>query len=355
MGKYFGTDGFRGEANKDLTVEHAYKVGRYIGWYFGRNKDHAQVVIGKDTRRSSYMLEYALVPPRGLELPKTRPQRTRPVDTTLELAFLVLAVEQAVDELDARLLGGTDLADKHAGPPHTQRRGGPKTAASVWGQFSSTDYPAILREEAEVSADDTDDHGRNDEDGRIDLLGEQPVIQAEGAETEQAGHDAIEDGLERGSTLAAADGDGHGGPEHADRHGADDHGADDADGLHDLLHQTRGDRLVKEVDTQVIALLNTPDAQPETRDVVDQQECDRTQPAASLAEGDADTRRENTQGGKEDGVADTGERAHERGLDLVDGLGIGLAASDALLHREGDAADKRRELNRDVHYRGKSS
>ena len=50
-----------GEANKDLTVEHAYKVGRYIGWYFGRNKDHAQVVIGKDTRRSSYMLEYALV------------------------------------------------------------------------------------------------------------------------------------------------------------------------------------------------------------------------------------------------------------------------------------------------------
>ena len=61
MGKYFGTDGFRGEANKVLTVEHAYKVGRYLGWYFGRNKDHAQVVIGKDTRRSSYMLEYALV------------------------------------------------------------------------------------------------------------------------------------------------------------------------------------------------------------------------------------------------------------------------------------------------------
>ncbi len=50
MGKYFGTDGFRGEANKVLTVEHAYKVGRYLGWYFGRNKDHAQVVIGKDTR-----------------------------------------------------------------------------------------------------------------------------------------------------------------------------------------------------------------------------------------------------------------------------------------------------------------
>ena len=60
MGKYFGTDGFRGEANIDLTVEHAYKVGRFLGWYFG--KDHkAQIVIGKDTRRSSYMFEYTLV------------------------------------------------------------------------------------------------------------------------------------------------------------------------------------------------------------------------------------------------------------------------------------------------------
>ena len=60
MGKYFGTDGFRGEANKVLTVEHAFKVGRFLGWYYG--KDHkAKVVIGKDTRRSSYMFEYALV------------------------------------------------------------------------------------------------------------------------------------------------------------------------------------------------------------------------------------------------------------------------------------------------------
>lgn len=60
MGKYFGTDGFRGEANKNLTVEHAYKVGRFLGWYFGQ--DHkAKVVLGKDTRRSSYMFEYALV------------------------------------------------------------------------------------------------------------------------------------------------------------------------------------------------------------------------------------------------------------------------------------------------------
>ena len=61
MGKYFGTDGFRGEANVDLTVEHAYKVGRYLGWYFSQNGEKAEVVIGKDTRRSSYMLEYALV------------------------------------------------------------------------------------------------------------------------------------------------------------------------------------------------------------------------------------------------------------------------------------------------------
>ena len=60
MGKYFGTDGFRGEANVNLTVEHAYKVGRFLGWFYG--KEHrAKIVIGKDTRRSSYMFEYSLV------------------------------------------------------------------------------------------------------------------------------------------------------------------------------------------------------------------------------------------------------------------------------------------------------
>lgn len=59
MSKYFGTDGFRGEANVDLTAEHAFKIGRFIGWYYGR--DHkAKIVIGKDTRRSSYMYECAL-------------------------------------------------------------------------------------------------------------------------------------------------------------------------------------------------------------------------------------------------------------------------------------------------------
>ncbi len=59
MGKYFGTDGFRGEANEVLTVEHAFKVGRYLGWYYGQ-EHKANIVIGKDTRRSSYMFEYAL-------------------------------------------------------------------------------------------------------------------------------------------------------------------------------------------------------------------------------------------------------------------------------------------------------
>ncbi len=68
MGKYFGTDGFRGEANEGLTADHAYKVGRFLGWYYGEQRRQAglmtaspKVVIGKDTRRSSYMFEYALV------------------------------------------------------------------------------------------------------------------------------------------------------------------------------------------------------------------------------------------------------------------------------------------------------
>ena len=60
MGKYFGTDGFRGEANKVLTADHAYKIGRYLGWYYNQNHK-GRIVIGKDTRRSSYMFEYALV------------------------------------------------------------------------------------------------------------------------------------------------------------------------------------------------------------------------------------------------------------------------------------------------------
>ncbi|MBQ2991358.1 MAG: phosphoglucosamine mutase [Clostridia bacterium] len=62
MGKYFGTDGFRGEANVNLTSEHAYKIGKFIGWYYGARRGRkARVVIGKDTRRSSYMFEYSIV------------------------------------------------------------------------------------------------------------------------------------------------------------------------------------------------------------------------------------------------------------------------------------------------------
>ena len=67
MGKYFGTDGFRGEANVTLTADHAYKVGRFLGWYYGQMKrrngdtEPPRVVIGKDTRRSSYMFEYTLI------------------------------------------------------------------------------------------------------------------------------------------------------------------------------------------------------------------------------------------------------------------------------------------------------
>ena len=61
MGKYFGTDGFRGEANIDLTVEHAYKVGRFLGSFYSKGGKKCRVAIGKDTRRSSYMFEYSLV------------------------------------------------------------------------------------------------------------------------------------------------------------------------------------------------------------------------------------------------------------------------------------------------------
>ena len=62
MGKYFGTDGFRGEAGVTLTSEHAYKIGRFLGWYYSDGGKHkVRAVIGKDTRRSSYMFEYAIV------------------------------------------------------------------------------------------------------------------------------------------------------------------------------------------------------------------------------------------------------------------------------------------------------
>ena len=67
MGKYFGTDGFRGEAGVSLTADHAFKIGRFLGWYYNELRRRAgetaaaRIVIGKDTRRSSYMFEYSLV------------------------------------------------------------------------------------------------------------------------------------------------------------------------------------------------------------------------------------------------------------------------------------------------------
>ena len=93
MGKYFGTDGFRGEANVQLTVDNAFKVGRYVGWYYGR--DHkAKIVIGKDTRRSSYMFEYALV--AGLTASGADAYLLH-VTTTPSVSFAVSSDESAID------------------------------------------------------------------------------------------------------------------------------------------------------------------------------------------------------------------------------------------------------------------
>ena len=101
MGKYFGTDGFRGEAGIDLTADHAYKVGRFLGWYYNAlrerngNNEPARIVIGKDTRRSSYMFEYSLVAgltasgadmPTCCTLPLRPPWLILPAWTTLTAA-----------------------------------------------------------------------------------------------------------------------------------------------------------------------------------------------------------------------------------------------------------------------------
>lgn len=91
MGKYFGTDGFRGEANENLTALHAYKVGRFLGWYYGELKRRAgddtpaRIVIGKDTRLSSYMFEYSLV--GGLTASGAQPYLLH-VTTTPSVAYV---------------------------------------------------------------------------------------------------------------------------------------------------------------------------------------------------------------------------------------------------------------------------
>lgn len=98
MGRYFGTDGFRGEANVELTVEHAYKVGRYLGYYFGKKHDDgkAHVVIGKDTRLSSYMFEYSLA--AGLAASGADAYLLH-VTTTPSVAYVT-----RVDELDCGIM-----------------------------------------------------------------------------------------------------------------------------------------------------------------------------------------------------------------------------------------------------------
>lgn len=102
MGRYFGTDGFRGEANKNLTVDHAFAVGKFLGWYFGELKrqagsqEEARIVIGKDTRRSSYMFEYALI--AGLTSTGADAYMLH-VTTTPSVAFIT-----RVDEFDCGIM-----------------------------------------------------------------------------------------------------------------------------------------------------------------------------------------------------------------------------------------------------------
>lgn len=102
MGRYFGTDGFRGEANVTLTADHAYKVGRFLGWYLGEKKKRAgdetppRIVIGKDTRRSSYMFEYTLI--SGLTASGADAYMMH-VTTTPSVAYLT-----RVDEFDCGIM-----------------------------------------------------------------------------------------------------------------------------------------------------------------------------------------------------------------------------------------------------------
>ena len=97
MGKYFGTDGFRGEANKNLTYVHAIQIGRFLGWYYGeRLGKKAKVVIGKDTRRSSYMFEYALC--TGL-MASGADAYIMPVTTTPSVAYIT-----RVDDFDCGIM-----------------------------------------------------------------------------------------------------------------------------------------------------------------------------------------------------------------------------------------------------------
>ena len=106
MGKYFGTDGFRGQANKVLTSDHAYKIGRYLGWYYNQNHK-GRIIIGKDTRRSSYMFEYALV--AGITASGSDVYLLH-VTTTPSVAFVVRKDILTVNRKNFRLLFRTKSA-----------------------------------------------------------------------------------------------------------------------------------------------------------------------------------------------------------------------------------------------------
>ena len=119
MGKYFGTDGFRGEANVTLTSEHAYKIGKFIGWYYGANKNRkARIVIGKDTRRSSYMFEAALVD--GCSSRQTFWKITLPLIKPILLYNLVTS-----------LVGGLTMFDI----PHLMTQGNPDYTTNTVARF----------------------------------------------------------------------------------------------------------------------------------------------------------------------------------------------------------------------------
>ena len=111
MGKYFGTDGFRGEANLTLTADHAYKVGRFLGWYYGELKRQngddtpARIVIGKDTRRSSYMFEYTLV---GGLVASGADAYLLHVTTTPSVAYLAGCVSASCNHHTKRFLCSAD-------------------------------------------------------------------------------------------------------------------------------------------------------------------------------------------------------------------------------------------------------
>ena len=127
MGKYFGTDGFRGEANKDLTFEHAVKIGRYLGWYYGaREGKKAKIVIGKDTRRSSYMFEYALC--TGL-MASGADAYIMHVTTTPSVAYIT-----RVDDFEETILKVEDYIDGKVEIPVAERNEIGRTVDYVAGR-----------------------------------------------------------------------------------------------------------------------------------------------------------------------------------------------------------------------------